>query len=426
VNKSKVPSYRKQKKPGGDLAFVKLDDQRIYLGRYGTPESRELYRQTIAEWLANNRQAPSGPELICMVELIAKYLAFAEDYYRHSDGITTIEGNNIKDALKPLKELYGQDMASDFGPLALKAVRERIIKKGWCRKLCNQQIGRIKRMFRWATENELIAPSIYHGLQAMAGLRLGRSEAHEAPPVTPVADAVVDATLPYMAPTVAAMVELQRLTGMRPGEVCIVRTCDVDTSGPIWVYRPEHHKMQYRGRSRQVFVGPKAQDMLRPWLRPDLTAYVFSPAGADQERREARHAARKTPASCGNRPGSHVKKDRGRPLGECYDTQAYDRAIYYACDLAFPPPEPLAKQAGETGETWLARLGDDGREQLRVWRREHRWSPNQLRHSFATRVRKEAGLEAAQILLGHARADVTQIYAETNRERGLMLAAKIG
>src|SRR5262249_50755796 len=46
-----------------------------------------------------------------------------------------------------------------------------------------------------------------------------------------------------------------------------------------------------------------------------------------------------------------------------------------------------------------------------------RWNPNQLRHSAASNIRREAGLEAAQVILGHARADVTEIYAE--RDEGL-------
>ena len=40
------------------------------------------------------------------------------------------------------------------------------------------------------------------------------------------------------------------------------------------------------------------------------------------------------------------------------------------------------------------------------------WHPHQLRHTAATEIRADGGLEAAQVALGHARADVTQIYAE--------------
>ena len=52
--------------------------------------------------------------------------------------------------------------------------------------------------------------------------------------------------------------------------------------------------------------------------------------------------------------------------------------------------------------------------------------PNQIRHSYATRVRREHGLEAAQVLLGHEKADVTQIYAERDLALALEVAKKIG
>jgi site-specific recombinase XerC len=54
------------------------------------------------------------------------------------------------------------------------------------------------------------------------------------------------------------------------------------------------------------------------------------------------------------------------------------------------------------------------------------WHPNQLRHAAATRVRREAGLEAAQVVLGHARADVTQVYAERDLDRAREVMRAIG
>lgn len=54
------------------------------------------------------------------------------------------------------------------------------------------------------------------------------------------------------------------------------------------------------------------------------------------------------------------------------------------------------------------------------------WHPNQLRHTYATAVRREYGLEAAQVLLGHSRADVTQTYAERDMAKAVDVARKIG
>jgi integrase len=101
-------------------------------------------------------------------------------------------------------------------------------------------------------------------------------------------------------------------------------------------------------------------------------------------------------------------------------------AIDRACDQAFPLPVNLARRDDETNTTWWGRLTEQERDAVKEWRKAHRWHPNQLRHSFATRVRKQHGLEAAQVLLGHSRADVTQVYAERNEELAAKVAAKIG
>jgi integrase len=54
------------------------------------------------------------------------------------------------------------------------------------------------------------------------------------------------------------------------------------------------------------------------------------------------------------------------------------------------------------------------------------WHPNQIRHTVGTEVRSEYGLEAAQVLLGHSHADVTQSYAERDLAKAADVARKIG
>jgi len=54
------------------------------------------------------------------------------------------------------------------------------------------------------------------------------------------------------------------------------------------------------------------------------------------------------------------------------------------------------------------------------------WSPNQLRHTRATEVNNAFGYEAAQVTLGHAKADVTQIYAERNIDLAKRVARETG
>lgn len=403
----RVPKFRHHKASG--QGFVELDGRRKYLGRFDLAETRQKYHRAIAEWLASGRQVRVGPGDIAITELITQFWRHVGQHYRKSDGTPTSEVHNFREALRPLQRLYGNSKAADFGPLALKAVRQNMIDEGWARTTINKAVGRLKRMYRWAAENELVPANVYHAVQCVSGLQAGRTEAQEPEPVQPVSDSVVADTLEHLTPTVRAMVALQRLTGMRPGEVCSLRGCDLDTSGQVWVYRPESHKTRHRGRQRLIFIGPSGQDILRPFLRRDLQAHFFKPAQSDAERRAAMHAARKTPLSCGNRPGSNRTRKPAKAPGDRYDVTAYRRAIIYACDRAFPPPANVKSK-----------------EELKQWRRSHHWHPNQLRHSYATEIRRDHGLEAAQVLLGHAQANVTQVYAERDIAKAIAVAMKVG
>jgi integrase len=305
-----VPKYRRHKASG--QAVVTLAGRDHYLGPFGSKASKAEYDRLVAEWLAAGRPATSDAPLDrAVAEIMAAYMRFASAYYKR-----TQEVDAIKYSLRPLKRLFGTTRAADFGPLRLKAVREEMIRSGLARKTINQRVGRIVRMFRWASENELIPPSLYHGLTAVSGLRFGRSEARETEPVKPVPDAFVDAVLPLVSPPVRAMIELQRLTGMRPGEVVIMRACDLDTTGPVWIYRPSRHKTQHHGHGRNVYLGPQAQETIKPFLRPSLEAYLFSPRDSDAWHRAKKSAARKTPLCFGNRPGTNRRDKPKRRLGE--------------------------------------------------------------------------------------------------------------
>ncbi|WP_390699367.1 tyrosine-type recombinase/integrase [Gemmata massiliana] len=55
-----------------------------------------------------------------------------------------------------------------------------------------------------------------------------------------------------------------------------------------------------------------------------------------------------------------------------------------------------------------------------------RWHPNQLRHTFGTEIRARFGLEAAQVLLGHTKANVTQVYAERDLSLAVRVAEQMG
>ena len=387
----RIPKYRHHK-PSGQ-ALVQIRGRRTYLGKYGSEESKEKYRRLIAEYVSGDGEvAAVEPKAELTVnEVILLYFRYAETYYM-KNGKPTDEVAALRAILRRLRSLYGRTPTSEFGPKAFKILRESLIHEGLSRKYINDCMARVRRMFRWAAAEELVPSSIYQALASVPGLRRGRSKARETKRILPVSAERIEATLPDLPEVVADMVRMQRITGMRPAEVCILRPCDVDRSGEVWRFVPESHKTEHHGRERVIFIGPKAQAVLLRYLVRDSLAYCFRPCDSEEKRQSERHANRRTPLEYGNRPGTNRKGNSKRKPGEKYNTNSYRKASHRACDKASVK----------------------------------RWSPNRLRHAAATEVRREFGLEAAQILLGHSNADVTQIYAERDLSKALEVARRIG
>lgn len=380
----RTPKLRLHK--SNDQAFVEACGERFYFGKWGKPETQQRYHRWVAEFVANDYRPPVDAKSITVVELIARFWGFASTYYRAPDGSPSRELDNFRLALRPVKDLYSTAPVNEFGPRALKAVRQRLIDAGGSRRYVNKHVSRIRLVFRWGVEEELVPASVSQALDAVAGLRRGRTEARETEGVRPVLRRDVLAIRPHVSRQVWALVELQLLTGARPGELLPLRPVDLDTMGDIWLFRPVVHKNAYRGHERTIYLNGDAQEIIRPFLASrSMTAPLFSPVDAERERRAKAHAERKTPISCGNRPGTNRKRSPQLEAGEVYSVASYRRAIHRACAAA-------------------------GVEQ---------WSPHRLRHTAATAIRKEHGIEAAQIMLGHKRADVTQVYAHRDEARAL-------
>jgi hypothetical protein len=189
--KIKVPAYCRQKVKGGaDRAFVKLNGHREWLGRYGSPESHERYSQVIAEWRAGGCRPRVAEEDLTITELVVAFLDRATQHYRLPDGTPTSETDNYRQALRPMRELYGSAPASEFGPKRFRAVRQRMIEAGWTRRNINKQVSRIRSVFKWAVSQELLSSDIHHALTTLAPLKAGRTEAAESDPVRPVDEQV--------------------------------------------------------------------------------------------------------------------------------------------------------------------------------------------------------------------------------------------
>lgn len=369
------PAYRKHRASG--QALVTINGRDFYLGPHGTKASKFRYDALVSEWLATGRSPTFGTpdKHLTIAELLAGYLCHAKSYY--GDGQRG-EFANMKHAVRPVKELYAKTPAANFGPQQFKAVRQQFIKAGHSRSGINRLTQRIVRVFRWAASEGMISPLIPQSLAMVPGLRRGKSGVRESAPIKPVDSAVVEATLPQLSPVVAAMVQLQRLTGARPGEICSLRPCDVDRStGDVWEARLVDHKCAHHGKTRTIYLGPKAQSVLLPFLLRAADSFCFSPAEAAEWHRAERNTRRKTPLSCGNVVGSNLVKRPQRRPGDQYDTQAYGVAISRACQRMHPHATLADKPKHK--------LTKAEKQELLAWNKRHRWTPNQLRHLVATK-----------------------------------------
>ena len=394
----KSPTLRRHRRSGH--AYARLSGRQVWFGPYEDPETHRRFARTLAEWRANGgRLAPDGSqEKLAVADIVAAYLEYAERSYCRPDGKPTREVEHVRDGVRVLLKVYGSLPAQEFGLRQLKTVREQLIQGGLCRKTINDRVNRVVRLFGWAAEEELCKPEVFGALRALKSLRRGRSAAKEGKRVLPVAWEQVEAVLPHVSRPLAGIIELMWLTGMRPGEACQLRPADVDRSGAVWFYRPRSHKTENFGRERIVPIGPRGQEILRRFLvrvpAPAPEAPLFSPRDAMAELHVEQRRQRKTPLW-----PSHVKhlarKRKQRPKkepSEAYTPNSLGGAVEAACKAA----------------------------------NVVRWSPNQLRHAAATRIRKEKGLEAARTVLGHASAAVTEIYAEIDTQLAARVMSELG
>ncbi len=403
---NRPPSYRHHK--ARDCAVVTIRGKNFYLGKYGSPESKQRYGRLIAEWEAGEKKLPPIPrsshrQILRVKDLILRYFHFAQVEYVDENGKPTNEICGVRTALRRLRNLFGDVATVEFGPKSLKIVQHAMVEEDLSRAYINDSVNRVRRMFKWAVSEELIPAAIHQALKAVVGLSRKRKKGRQTKRIKPVDDNVVTQTLPHAPRIIADMVRFQRLTSCRPGEVCIVKPELIDRSSDVWEYDPEKHKTEHMDKKRIIFIGPQAQDVLRPYLLREETAYCFSPKETVRQRNARARANRKSRRRQTHKPVENPQ----RIPGDFYSTDSYRCAIHRACDKAFPAPEDLDKQAKEK------------------WRKQHRWSPNRLRHTAGTEIGDKFGLEAASTVMGNT-VDVAQLYVERNLKQAREIIREVG
>ena len=243
-NRYKPPKYCKLKAGKKLYAVVYHQGKTVYLGDYGSPESKIAYARFIAEYKQGQEIAipiiQKGEPGITVKELgiaFLDHMLIVQGAAKHGK----IDYGHCRVALSILFKLYGDDIpADDFKPKNLKLYRQELINsKRFCRKTINKYVRRIVSMFAWGAEEELLEYSTVAALKAVKSLQEGHKGTFDHPERENVPDDVIKRTLPFMPPILVAMVMLQRLTGMRPSEVFNMRVGDIDrtTEPDLWLYR---------------------------------------------------------------------------------------------------------------------------------------------------------------------------------------------
>lgn len=367
------------------------------LGPIGSEESKREYSRLIAEVAAAGAATHHRQQEAFVAELVAAYLDHIQ-----SDAT---EYSRACKALEPVARLYGDKTIGQFGPIALTTCRANLVAPDRSRAYINRLVSVIRACWRWGVAREMVTVSQWEALKTIEPLREGELS-YETEDVVPVDLAIVEATMPFLPPRIAAMVRLQMLTGARPSEICRIRGVEISREGVIreargklihlgefgvWVYSPVDHKNRSKGKSRNLIVGPQAQAILLPWLegRPP-EAYLFSPREATEERFADMRSKRKTAVQPSQE--SRAKKVPRRKPGEFYQASSYYHAIQKACEKAGVPP----------------------------------WFPYQLRHVVATDLREEQDLEVSQAVLGHDDPETTLRYAMRAYRKAAEVIARLG
>jgi integrase len=325
--KNPIPS-RLHHRPSGQDRVV-WNGKTIYLGKHGSPEADANYRRVVRN-IMEIGVAEVEPSEVTVRFLADRFLV----HTRESFPPTSKEPMAYERAMHLLIEQLGDLAAEAISPAKFVGMRDAWVKRGVSVRTVNKHHNQVLAAFRWGVTVELVPATVWYALQAVPKLKPNRTSAKAPRVVEPVPWAHIEAIREHVRPQVWAMIQVHWLTGMRSGELLEM------TPGQIvnGTYRPGRHKNAWRGHVREIPLGPRALEVLAPWLE-------------------------------GKGPDDRIFPG--------YSSQSYGRAVSRACELAGVP----------------------------------HWHPHQIRHAYATRVRESHGLDAAQAVLGHKTARVTEIYA---------------
>lgn len=396
---TRIPALHKHK---SGQARVRIEGRDVYCGLWDTPEAEAKYRRVIADYIAagivpeSRRQTGQTDPLVG--DLILAYVADCKRRLKARSFSASIQP-----VLKQFRPAYAMLPVNAFTARDLVAHRETLMQaameagKPLSRSYVNDKLTAvIRRLFKWGHARGIVNAETWLAVQSVEPVAYNHPLVVRRPRVRPVSANDVENTLAELPSVVRDMVEVQRWTGARPAEVCGMRWADIDTTGKVWVCRPQEHKTAHHGHDREILIPTRVQSILEKYQYRAAGATIFSPIDSERQRRMELRMHRMTPVQPSQRQRGQERAQnegkRQRAPKDNYTTTSYAQAI---------------ARAAERGGV------------------EH-WAPNQLRHLRLTEVRNEFGIEAAAGIAGHTRLETTQVYAARAGMEAMMSAMSTG
>lgn len=256
---------------------------RKYFGEFGTRDAETDYQI----WLQGVQHGTIKPPMKRDQASPATISELADVYRKNNHRrASKTEQLAVTRSLEILSERIGKQPASAITPLFLTTLMNELAtatyRRGervehYSRVYLNITLARWKKWFRWLSRMGLIESDLYSRILLVDPLKYG--DAREPADIQPVPLEHVIAIKRHVSPLVYGMIQVQYLCGMRPGDVCRLRFCEIDTSGEVWIYKPTRHKTARFGKKLLKAIPKPAQRIILQYRPSNDDEYVFQPVG---------------------------------------------------------------------------------------------------------------------------------------------------
>lgn len=372
-------------------ARVTIGGRVHYLGKYGTPEMHRRYAELLESPAAPTITAPDV--LFTAADLCARWWQHVEGTGKYlKDEQPTSSRTIIGRILKNFCDHLGGVPVRTFTSGLLVQWRDNLERnRKLTRRGINRQVDAVRMVFKWGRQRNLVPKEVFWDLRDIEKLPASASRKEtlrERRGVT--LEEVERVAAACRSRHVAAMLRLQALTGARPGEIRLLRPCDIDKNPKgapevgWWLYKVRSSKTSHHGGETVYWLGPAAQRILEQFP-VHRAAYYFSPRASMEERRKDLRAERETPPTKQMR--ERDSKPR-KPFADFYGPVEYGNAV----------------------EVARVRAGVDY------------FTPHEIRHGFATWAIEVGGIAGAQAALNHRHATTTDKYLHRSERAAFSIA----